>query len=47
MLTGLASYELANKIPGSRLVMYPDLGHSVYEEAPDFQSRVLEFLLEP
>ena len=39
--------ELANKIPGSRLVMYPDLGHSVYEEAPDFQSRVLEFLLEP
>jgi pimeloyl-ACP methyl ester carboxylesterase len=47
VLTGLASYELANKIPGSRLVMYPDLGHSVYEEAPDFQSRVLEFLLEP
>lgn len=46
VLTGEASHDLARHIPGSRLVMYPDLGHSVYEEAPDFQRQVLEFLLE-
>ena len=44
-LSGDASRLLAERIPSSELVMYPDLGHGLYEEAKDFQGRVLEFLL--
>lgn len=44
-LSGDASRLLADQIPGSELVMYPDLGHGLYEEAKDFQGRVLGFLL--
>jgi len=39
-----ASRELAARIPGAQLKMYPGLGHGLYEEAPDFQQTVLEFL---
>ena len=36
--------ELAGAIAGSSLVVYPGLGHGVYAEAPDFGTRILEFL---
>lgn len=39
-----AAAELAGRIPGSELFIYPDLGHGAYEEAKDFDHRVLEFL---
>ena len=39
-----ASRELHARIPGSELFLYPGLGHAAYEEAPDFYSRVFEFL---
>ena len=39
-----ASYELHERIPGSRLYVYPGLGHAAYEEAADFNARVLRFL---
>ena len=41
-----ASLELAYAIAGSRLHIYPGLGHAAYEEAPDFNRRVLAFLTE-
>ncbi len=40
------SYALHRAIGGSRLKIYPHLGHSAYEEAPDFQQLVLDFLQE-
>jgi len=43
VVTGAASEELAARIPGSRLVLYPELSHGLYDEAPDFLTRVLEF----
>ena len=39
-----ASRELHERIPGSRLHVYPGLGHAAYEEAPDFNARVFGFL---
>lgn len=39
-----ASCELAGQIDGSRLILYEGFGHAVYEEAADFQTRVLRFL---
>ena len=39
-----ASRELHARIPGSALHIYPGLGHAAYEEAPDFNDRVLRFL---
>lgn len=44
IVTGKASEEIAEKISDSEIFMYDDLGHSAYEEAPDFNSRVLDFL---
>lgn len=44
IVTGAASEEIAEKIPDSEIFMYDDLGHSAYEEAADFNSRVLDFL---
>lgn len=44
IVTGKASEDIAEKISGSEIFMYDDLGHSAYEEAPDFNSRVLDFL---
>ena len=40
-----ASLDLAFAISGAGLKIYPDWGHGVYEEAPDFNETVLEFLL--
>lgn len=39
-----ASREMAARIPGAVLKMYPQWGHGLYEEAEDFLSVVLEFL---
>lgn len=39
-----ASRELAERIPNSELYMYADYGHGLYEEAKDFNRRVLAFL---
>ena len=39
-----ASYEMKERIPGSELYVYPGLGHAAYEEAADFNQRVLNFL---
>lgn len=40
------SYELRERIAGSELHMYQGLGHAAYEEAKDFNQRVLDFLKE-
>lgn len=40
-----ASVELAGKIQGSKLFLYHGLGHAAYEEAADFNNRVLDFLV--
>ncbi len=39
-----ASRELASRIPGAILKMYPQWGHGLYEEAKDFLPAVMEFL---
>lgn len=39
------SREMAAAIPGATLKIYPQWGHGVYEEAPDFNRTVLDFLL--
>lgn len=39
-----AAPELAEAIPGSRLLLYEGLGHAAYEEAEDFHAQVLAFL---
>lgn len=39
-----SSEEMAERIPGSQLVIYKGLGHAAYEEAKDFNQRVLDFL---
>lgn len=44
IVTGKASEETAEKISGSEIYMYDGLGHSAYEEAADFNDRVLDFL---
>ena len=41
---GEASYEMHRKIGTSNLFMYEGLGHAAYEEAKDFNERVLRFL---
>ena len=40
--TGEASVEMAEKL-GCEIFMYEDLGHSAYEEAPDFNDRIYDF----
>lgn len=42
IVTGKASEEIAEKL-GCEVHMYDDLGHSAYEEAKDFNSRILAF----
>ena len=39
-----ASHELHERIAGSELYVYEDLGHGAFEEAEDFNLRVLRFL---
>lgn len=46
IVTGAASVEMMDRIPDCRLIMYPDLGHGLYEEAPDFLDNVKGFCLE-
>jgi len=43
-LGGDASREIAAKIPSAELQMYAQWGHGLYEEAKDFNQRVLQFL---
>lgn len=43
VLTGEASEELARQTNG-RLYLYENYGHAVYDEAPDYRSRVLDYL---
>ena len=40
------SIKLHKKIKNSKLYLYEDYGHGVYEEAKDFNNRILEFLNE-
>lgn len=46
-LGGDPSLEIAARIPGAKLHMYPDWGHGLYEEAGDFNALVLSFLRQP
>lgn len=41
---GSASFEMAERIPGSELKIYEGMGHGTYEEAKDFNQLVLNFL---
>lgn len=45
VVSGGASVEIAEKL-GCEIYMYEELGHSVYEEAPDFTQRIYDFLKE-
>ncbi len=45
IVTGNASAEIAERIPGAQLYMYDGLGHGLYEEAPDFLLRVKDFCI--
>lgn len=45
IVTGEASAEIAEKL-GCRLHIYENLGHATYEEAKDFNERILAFLKE-
>ena len=38
------SEELAERIPGRELHIYPGLGHAAFLEARDFKARVIRFL---
>ena len=40
---GGAAEELAAAIPGAELLLYDGYGHAVYDTAPDFGARMLEF----
>ena len=40
-----ASVEMKGRIPGSSLFMYEGYSHGVYEQAKDFNGRVLRFLM--
>ena len=46
IVTGQASVEIAENIPGSALFLYEGLKHGLYEEAPDFLQRVTGFCLQ-
>jgi pimeloyl-ACP methyl ester carboxylesterase len=43
IVTGAASEKIAAAIPGAQLYLYEGLGHGLYEEAPDFLTRVADF----
>ena len=46
VLGGEASKEMAAKIPGAELYMYEGYSHGVYEQAKDFNDRVLRYLVQ-
>jgi len=46
-LSGEASVEIAEKLPNAQLYMYADYGHALYEEAKDFNQRLLDFFVTP
>ena len=46
IVTGEASEMIAKEIAGSELFMYEQYGHGLYEEAKDFNERVITFLRE-
>ena len=46
VLGGDASIEMKERIPGSRIYMYEGYSHGVYEQAGDFNRRVLRYLIE-
>ena len=39
-----SSSEIADKIRGSKLLIYQDFGHALYEEAKDYNSQIMSFL---
>ena len=41
MLPPRFSHELAERIPGARLVVIPDAGHQPFQEAPADYNRLL------
>lgn len=43
VVTGAASEEIAEKLR-CKIYMYDNLGHSAYDEAPDFNKRIYQFL---
>lgn len=43
VVSGEASMEIADKL-GCEIFMYDDLGHAAYEEAKDFNQKILDFL---
>ena len=43
VLGGESSYDLAERL-GCESFIYQDFGHAVYDEAPDFRQRMLDFL---
>ena len=45
IVTGQASREMSDRIRDCSLYMYEGLGHGLYEEAPDFLTRVREFCM--
>lgn len=45
IVTGDASEEMEEQIKNSKLCMYKGLSHGLYEEAPDFLSRVKDFCM--
>ena len=45
VLGGQASVELNKQIPGSRIYMYEGYSHGVYEQAADFNDRMLRYLM--
>ena len=41
-ISAIGSYEIAQKT-GCGIYMYDDYGHAVYDEAPDYKQRVMDF----
>ena len=46
VLGGEASKEIAAGIPDTELYMYEGYSHGVYEQAKDFNNRVLNYFLQ-
>ena len=44
IVTCQASLEMADKLKGSELIVYENFGHSLYEEAKDFNSKIIKFI---